>query len=185
MNTPPLLGFCARSGTGKTTLLTKLLPLLKAQGLRIGMIKHAHHQFDIDYPSKDSYELRKAGAQEMLVVSRTRLALVRETPEAQAEPTLPELLKRLSLDELDLVLVEGFKWGDFPKIELHRPSLGQSLLHPEVPGVLAIATDEPLANSPALPQLNLNAPEAIADFVVQHFKLSVLIVPAKNKSPHS
>jgi len=168
---PPLLGFCARSGTGKTTLLTQLLPMLKAKGLRIGMIKHAHHQFDIDYPSKDSYELRKAGAQEMLVASRTRMALVRETPDALEEPALPDLLKRLSLSELDLVLVEGFKWGDFPKIELHRPSLGQRLLHPEVPGVLAIATDEPLPNPPDLPQLDLNTPKAIADFVIKEFKL--------------
>lgn len=168
---PPLLGFCARSGTGKTTLLTKLLPLLKAKGLRIGMVKHAHHQFDIDYPSKDSYELRKAGAQEMLVASRTRWALVHETPEAQEEPSLPELLARLSLDELDLVLVEGFKRTDFPKIELHRPSLGQPLLHPKVPGVLAIAADAPISDPPALPLLDLNTPEAIAEFVVQHFNL--------------
>ena len=179
MNTPPLLGFCACSGTGKTTLLTQLLPLLKAKGLRIGMIKHAHHQFDIDYPGKDSYELRKAGAQEMLVASRTRLALIRETPEAQDEPTLPDMLKRLSLAELDLVLIEGFKWGDFPKIELHRPSLGQRLLHPDVSGVLAIATDAPLSNPPDLPQLDLNTPEAIADFVVQQFQIRAVSVSPK------
>ena len=102
---PPLLGFCAYSGTGKTTLLTKLIPVLRDSGLKIGLVKHAHHLFDIDQPGKDSYELRKAGACEMMVASTKRWALVHESPERKKKHSLEELLPHLSLKELDLVLV--------------------------------------------------------------------------------
>lgn len=161
----PLLGFAAFSGTGKTTLLRALLPLLKERGLRVGVIKHAHHTFDIDVPGKDSYELRRAGAAQMLVASRHRWALVTETPGSQ-EPRLAELLSYLSADTLDLVLVEGFKAETFPKIELHRPSLGHPLLCHTDPSVIAIATDAPLPDAPSLPLLDLNDPAGIMAFVV-------------------
>jgi molybdopterin-guanine dinucleotide biosynthesis protein B len=164
----PILGFCAFSGTGKTTLLKRLLPLLKLRGLRIGVVKHAHHQFDIDQPGKDSYELRQAGATQMLVASRKRMAWVKESPEESPEPELQETLQVLDTNDLDLVLVEGFKQATFPKIELHRPSLGKPLMYPTMPGIIAIATDTPLADADIhLVQLNLNQPAEIADFIIK------------------
>lgn len=164
----PIVGFCAFSGTGKTTLLKHLLPLLKLYGLRIGVVKHAHHQFDIDQPGKDSHELRQAGATQMLVASRKRLAWVKETSEDQPEPGLQKMLTCLDPDDLDLILVEGFKQETFPKIELHRPSLGKPLLYKTLPGIIAIATDAPLTDMDIhLVQLNLNQPAEIADFIIK------------------
>lgn len=162
----PILGFAAFSGTGKTTLLVKVLPLLKERGLRVAMIKHAHHEFDIDQPGKDSHSLRKAGANPMLIGSRKRWALMVETP-GQDEPRLDELLSHLDPTDLDLILVEGFKHVEFPKIELHRPALGKPLLYPEDRSIIAVASDQPLDRPPPLPQLDLNDPEKIADFVVR------------------
>lgn len=163
----PLLGFCAHSGTGKTTLLRQLLPLLKQQGLRIGMLKHAHHSFDIDHPGKDSYELRKAGAEQMLVASRQRLALVIESPPTQNEPTLEDALPLLQPDKLDLVLVEGFKQAAIPKIELHRAQLGKPLFFPHDPNIIAIASDAILPSLPAtLTQLDINRVDTIAQFIL-------------------
>jgi molybdopterin-guanine dinucleotide biosynthesis protein MobB len=160
----PVLGFAAYSGTGKTTLLVQLLPRLRAAGLRIGMIKHAHHKFDVDVPGKDSYELRKAGASQMLVASSRRWALMTDL-DAEREPVLQEMLDRLDQAALDLVLVEGFKHEAFPKIELHRPATGSPLIHPEDPAVIAVASDAPLALPPGLPLLDLNDVDGIARFV--------------------
>jgi molybdopterin-guanine dinucleotide biosynthesis protein B len=167
--TPPLLGFCAYSGTGKTTLLTRLIPVLNRNGLKIGLIKHAHHQFDIDQPGKDSYELRKAGACEIMVASAKRWALVHESPERKGDPSLEELLPHLSLSKLDLVLVEGFKHEPLAKIELHRPSLGKSLLYPNDSGIIALATDIPPGEKIQLPVLDLNNIDEIADFIKDRF----------------
>ena len=161
----PILGFCAFSGTGKTTLLKRLLPLLRDAGLRVGMIKHSHHRFDIDIPGKDSYELRQAGASQMLIASRYRWALmVDSTPES--EPTLQQLLDRLDQRNLDLILVEGFRDQPFPKIELHRPALGKPMIHLEDDHVIAIASDAGLPVDPPLPLLDLNDPDAIAGFIL-------------------
>jgi molybdopterin-guanine dinucleotide biosynthesis protein B len=162
----PLLGFAARSGTGKTTLLCRLLPLLTARGLRVGVVKHAHHDFDTDIPGKDSYELRKAGAAQMLVASRERWALVAETPHAR-EPRLEEAMRHLDRSALDLILVEGFKADPFPKIELHRPGLGQPLLCRNDRTIIAVATDAPLAADPGVPRLDLNRPDEIAEFMLR------------------
>lgn len=165
----PIFGFCAFSGTGKTTLLIQLLTILKQQGMRIGAIKHAHHQFEIDYQKKDSYRLRKAGAEQMLVASRRRTALITELPAHHREPTLADLLGALDPTSLDLVLVEGFKRERFPKIELHRPRLGKRLLYPDDPDIIAIATDDHLTTRPChLPVLNLNRPDEIATFLLTH-----------------
>jgi molybdopterin-guanine dinucleotide biosynthesis protein MobB len=165
MNTPkPVLGFAAFSGTGKTTLLEQLIPLLVQQGIRIGMVKHAHHEFDIDKPGKDSYRLRRAGARQMLVASSQRQALMTENSSPR-EPHLDELLNRLDLDTLDLVLVEGFKHVPFPKIELHRKSLGKALLYPEDPDIIAVASDH-LTDCGKLPALDINDTAAIAAFIV-------------------
>ena len=160
----PVLGFAAFSGTGKTTLLEKLIPQLAEQGIRIGMIKHAHHEFDIDKPGKDSYRLRKAGAQQMLIASSSRQALMTEN-ETPQEPRLDVLVTRLDLDNIDLVLVEGFKHVPFPRIELHREELGKSLLYPEDPGIIAVASDH-LADCGDLPSLDINDTAAIAEFIV-------------------
>jgi molybdopterin-guanine dinucleotide biosynthesis adapter protein len=163
----PVLGFAAYSGSGKTTLLIELLPLLKQHGLRVGLIKHTHHSFEIDYPGKDSYELRKAGASQVLIGSKQRWALMVESDSAQGS-TLTDLIRYLHQDRLDLILVEGFKLDAIPKIEIHRPSLGKPLLFPTDPAFIAIATDAPLAMPVTLPLLDLNQPPAIADFIINY-----------------
>ena len=162
----PVLGFAAWSGTGKTTLLVQLLPRLRGRGLRVGMVKHAHHSFDVDQPGKDSYELRKAGASPMLVVSSRRWAMMADLDE-EREPVLQEMLDRLDPSGLDVILVEGFKHEAFPKIELHRPAIGKPLLFPDDASVIAVATDAPLAQPTQLPVLDLNDVEAMADFVLR------------------
>ncbi len=168
MRDVPLLGFAAFSGTGKTTLLTRLLPLLREQGLRVGVIKHAHHRFDIDQPGKDSHRLRQAGANPVMVVSRKRRAVIHEYPD-RGEVNLFDQLPYLGEVELDLILVEGFKHAPIAKIELHRPRLGHPLLFPDDPHVIAVATDAPLAVPCPLPQLDLNRPERIAEFILHDF----------------
>ncbi len=162
----PIVGFAAFSGTGKTTLLVRLIPLLKERGLNIALVKHAHHTFDVDTPGKDSFELRKAGASPVLVASRRRWVLMAETSD-HGEPALDDLLRCLDQECLDLILVEGFKHEPLPKIELHRPSLGRPLLYPDDASVIAVATDAPLPGSTPLPVLDLNRPEQIAAFVVE------------------
>ena len=164
----PLLGFAAFSGTGKTTLLEAMLPKLVERGLRVAVVKHAHHNFDIDQEGKDSYRLRKAGASQMLISSRYRRALVTETPEKEVQ--LPYLLNQLDQTELDLILVEGFKKLDFPKIELHRKEVGKPWLHPEDNNIIAIAANI-LAES-ALPQIDINNLDQITDFVIDYVKSS-------------
>ncbi|EMN7206412.1 bifunctional molybdopterin-guanine dinucleotide biosynthesis adaptor protein MobB/molybdopterin molybdotransferase MoeA [Vibrio parahaemolyticus] len=161
----PILGFAAYSGTGKTTLLESLLPKLTEAGLRIGMLKHAHHNFDVDKPGKDSYRLRKAGASQMLIASRNRFALMTETPEAEAE--FEYLLTRFDEDKLDVVLVEGCKNIAFPKIELHREEVGKPWLYPHDDNIIAIASDSAELDS-ELPQMNINDLDAIAQFVLQY-----------------
>lgn len=165
----PVVGFAAYSGTGKTTLLVSLLRLFTAQGLRVGIVKHAHHTFEIDYPGKDSYELRQAGASQVLVGSRQRWALMADMREPSSD-ALAFHLNHLDRSSLDLVLVEGFKPESIPKIELHRPSLGKPLLFPGDPDIIAVATDAPLAEMPHIPVFDLNAPQAIADFIIDRFK---------------
>ncbi len=169
MDTPfALVGLAAGSGTGKTTLLVKVIPLLKARGVRVALIKRAHHSFDTDKPGKDSYELRKAGASQVLVGSDHRWALVVENDEPE-DPTLPDLLQKLHRDGLDLVIVEGFKQAPIPKIEIHRPSLGQPLLATADPHIVAVATDDADSVRIGIPVLDLNCPEEIAEFICRRF----------------
>ncbi|MEI6067341.1 MAG: molybdopterin-guanine dinucleotide biosynthesis protein B [Methylococcaceae bacterium] len=164
----PLLGFAAFSGTGKTTLLTQTIPILKHHGLRIGLIKHSHHNFQIDQPSKDSFRLREAGASPVMLVSTHRRAIITEiTPEQ--EPRLDDQLKLFDQSELDLILVEGFKAEPFPKIELHRPSLNKPLLYPNDPNIIAIASDVALETPDTLTRLDINQPEMIAAFILNQF----------------
>jgi molybdopterin-guanine dinucleotide biosynthesis protein MobB len=163
-NKLPVLGFAAFSGTGKTTLLKQLIPLLAQRGIRVGVIKHAHHNFDIDKPGKDSYELRKAGARQMLVASARRWALMTENDVA-GDPELDGLVKRLDRDSIDMVLVEGFKHVPFTRIELHRPALGHPLLYPEDSNIIAVAADATVDNC-KLPLLDLNDAAAVTEFVL-------------------
>lgn len=163
----PIVGFAAFSGTGKTTLLKELLRVLGGRGLRVGVVKHAHHSFEMDHPGKDSYELRKSGAAQMLIASRARWALVVERSRDR-EPRLDEVLLELDQAALDLILVEGFKDEHFPKIELHRPSLRRPLLCLDDDAIIAVASDAPLDNIRQLPQLDLNRPEEIAAFIVDY-----------------
>lgn len=153
-----LIGFAGWSGAGKTTLLARLIPALVARGLSVSTIKHAHHNFDIDVPGKDSHTHRTAGATEVLISSANRWALMHELRGAP-EPELPELVAQL--ERVDIVLVEGFKRDHHPKIEIYRAEVGKPLLHPEDPFIVAIAADAPL---PAvdLPVIDLNDVEAIA-----------------------
>lgn len=165
--TIPVLGFCAHSsGIGKTTLLTQLIPALIAQGLRISVIKHAHHNFDIDHEGKDSFRLREAGAVQMMIGSSQRWALMTElsrTPHAENEPNLAHLLAQMDASLTDLVLAEGFKHEAIPKIEVHRAALAKPLLAKDDAHIIAIATDTPLSINK--PQINLNNIDEIAVFI--------------------
>ncbi|MFH4666612.1 molybdopterin-guanine dinucleotide biosynthesis protein MobB [Vibrio cidicii] len=161
----PLLGFAAYSGTGKTTLLEALLPKLTEAGLRVGVLKHAHHDFDVDKPGKDSYRLRKAGALQMLIASHKRFALMTETPQAEAE--FAYLLSRFDHSKLDLLLVEGCKNIAFNKIELHREEVGKPWLYPHDENIIAIASDANHLET-TLPQMNINDLDSIAEFVLRY-----------------
>jgi len=156
-----LIGLAGWSGSGKTTLLAKLLPALIARGRTVSTLKHAHHGFDVDQPGKDSHTHRLAGAREVLVSSAKRWALMHELRE-QAEPTLRELVAHLS--PVDLVIVEGFKSENHPKLEVYRSEVGKPLLYTHDPNIVAIASDVKPANAP-LPFANLDDIEAIADLV--------------------
>lgn len=175
----PILGFAAFSGTGKTTLLVKLLSLLKQRGYRVGVVKHAHHSFDIDEPGKDSHEARRAGARQVLVGSRQRWALIAETEGAE-EPRLDSLLRHFDQDDLDLILVEGFKTEPLPKIELHRPSLGHPVMYTDDKFIVAIASDAPLSVEKNLPVLDLNRPDEIVKFILEYLFGSADQAPAAN-----
>jgi len=156
-----VFGLVGWSGSGKTTLLVALLPLLRARGLRVSTIKHAHAGFDMDRPGKDSHRHREAGAHEVLVAGAGRWALLHEV--AGPEPSLDQLLGRL--DPVDLVLVEGFKTHRFPKLEVHRPSLGKPPIWPARPDVVAVATDVPGLDC-GRTVLRLNAPDQVADWML-------------------
>jgi molybdopterin-guanine dinucleotide biosynthesis adapter protein len=158
-----IFGLAGWSGSGKTTLVVALIPELSARGLRVSTIKHAHHEFDIDRPGKDSWRHREAGAHEVMVGSARRWALMHELRGA-AEPTLDALLARMSA--VDVVLIEGFKAHPHPKIEVHRPALGKPLLYPDDPYVVAIASDAAVAAP--IPLLPLGDPGAVADFILDH-----------------
>lgn len=157
-----VLGIAGWSGSGKTTLVERLIPALIARGLSVSTVKHAHHAFDVDRPGKDSWRHRAAGAHEVVVASAARLALMQELRGA-VEPELPEIVARLK--PVDLVLVEGFKRQPIAKLEVHRAILGKPALYPDDPWILAVASDGALPGCP-LPQLPLDRPEAIADFIV-------------------
>jgi molybdopterin-guanine dinucleotide biosynthesis adapter protein len=154
-----IIGLAGWSGSGKTTLATRLIPVLVGRGLKIATVKHAHHEFDVDQPGKDSWLHRQAGASEVAVVSSRRWAIVHELGQ-EPEPPLTDMLAKLSL--VDLVIVEGFKRHAHPKLEVYRAAVGKPLLHPDDDCIVAVATDAPLPQA-QVPVLMLNDIERIAD----------------------
>ncbi|MFN4147933.1 MAG: molybdopterin-guanine dinucleotide biosynthesis protein B [Rhodocyclaceae bacterium] len=158
-----VFGFAGYSGSGKTTLIEKLIPRFTARGLAVSLIKHTHHDFDVDQPGKDSWRHRQAGAQEVLLTCDRRWVLMHELRGAP-EPSLHEQLEILS--PCDLVLVEGFKQTPISKLEVHRPAHGRPPLWPENKSIVAVATDGKI-DCP-LPVLDLNDPDAIARFILDY-----------------
>jgi molybdopterin-guanine dinucleotide biosynthesis protein B len=158
-----IIGLAGWSGAGKTTLMVKLLPALIGRGLSVSTLKHAHHRFDVDVPGKDSFEHRRAGAAQVMVASGVRWALMTELRSAR-EPTLAELLARM--DPVDLIIVEGFKRDAHPKIEVHRAANAKPWMRPEMPGIVAVASDVPAPYD--LPRAHLDDVAAIATLVTAH-----------------
>ena len=164
-----VFGIAGHSGMGKTTLLERLIPALVARGLKVSLIKHSHKSIEIDRPGKDSYRLREAGCKEVLLLGNERWALMHEM-RGDDEPPLDYLLERLQ--RCDLVLIEGFKNGDFPKLEVWRSQFDRTLLWPLWPGIIGVASDGPptgsgsTAPAAALPWLRLDDIQGIADFVM-------------------
>lgn len=176
-----VIGFAGYSGAGKTTLIEQLIPRFCRMGLRVSLIKHAHHAFDIDKPGKDSFRHREAGASEVMLVSARRWALVHELRN-EPEPSLDEQISRLS--PCDLLLVEGFKFSSIPKIEIFRQALGKARFQDERMNIVALASDgvSHVQDSVALPQLDLNDPDEVAGFVLDYLRIDPgqFVVPAKD-----
>ena len=161
-----LFGFAGWSGSGKTTAIEQAIPHLRSSGLRVSLIKHAHHAFDVDQPGKDSWRHRRAGCHEVLITSSLRWALMHELRDGP-ELTLPEALRRLS--PCDLVLIEGYKRAAIPKLEIYRPAIGKPLLFPDDTQIIGVATDAPgqIVNA-QIPVLDLSNASAISEFVIAH-----------------
>jgi molybdopterin-guanine dinucleotide biosynthesis adapter protein len=169
-----MIGLAGWSGSGKTTLVARLLPELTRRGYRISTMKHAHHEFDVDQPGKDSYRHRAAGASEVLVASAKRWALMHEHRGGE-EPTAAELMAHMT--PVDLLIVEGFKREDHDKIEIHRRETGKPLLYPQDSRIVAVLSDEPLAGC-RLPVIDIDDIVAVADFMVAHCDLARRAAPA-------
>ncbi len=161
-----IFGIAGYSGSGKTTLIERLIPLFSGAGLRVSLIKHAHHSFDIDHPGKDSYRHRHAGCSEVLVTSNKRWALIHER-RGTPEPMLEEMIRHIS--PCDLLLVEGYKREPIPKLEVYRSSLGEGLMFSQDPHIVAIASDSRVDT--ALPQFLLDDVSAVASFIRRHVAL--------------
>ncbi|MCK6454286.1 MAG: molybdopterin-guanine dinucleotide biosynthesis protein B [Alphaproteobacteria bacterium] len=159
-----IFGLAGWSGSGKTTLMTRLLPALVRRGITVSTMKHAHHEFDVDQPGKDSFEHRRAGATEVMVSSARRWALMHELRDAP-EASVEDLVRHMT--PVDLLLIEGFKAHAHDKLEVHRPSEGKPLLCRDDPRVVAVASDAPIAGL-AVPRLDLDDAPAIAEFIIGH-----------------
>jgi len=168
----PVLGFVAPSGTGKTTLLSKLIPLLRDRGLRVGVIKHSHHHVDIDKPGKDTYILRQAGANQTLIASRQRWALMVENDTREDEVDLNEIIQHLDQSQLDLILVEGFKHSNFHKIEIYRSGIGRQPLFLSDANIIAVVSDKHIEETENIDVLDLNNTDEILKYIVTKLNLS-------------
>jgi molybdopterin-guanine dinucleotide biosynthesis protein MobB len=171
-----IIGLAGWSGAGKTTLLGRVIPCLVGRGLTVSTLKHAHHSFDIDQPGKDSYSHRMAGATEVLVGAASRWALMHEL-RSESEPSLAQLLAKLS--PVDLVIIEGYKREPHPKLEIFRSVVGKTLLYPDDPHVVAVASDIMLASAP-VPVVSLDDVEAIANLLLQHAAPIATVADADN-----
>jgi len=163
-----IFGLAGWSGSGKTTLMIKLIPALARRGITVSTVKHAHHDFDIDKPGKDSYEHRAAGAKEVLVSSGKRWALMHELRE-EPEATLEDITRQMS--PVDLLLVEGFKREDHAKLEVHRSATGKPLLQPDDDKIVGVISDEPLPGS-AVPVIDIDDVEGVAAFIIEYCGLT-------------
>jgi molybdopterin-guanine dinucleotide biosynthesis protein B len=164
----PMVGFVAPSGTGKTTLLRKLVPLLRERGLSVGYLKHTHHAFQLDTPGKDSYEVAEAGAAQVMLASASGWALMDHRAAAVADladADLIEFAARFDAEQLDLLLVEGFHRSRYPKIEVHRSSNGKAPMYPQDTDIIAVVTDTRLPGDEHPPELPIDDPAAVADFI--------------------
>jgi molybdopterin-guanine dinucleotide biosynthesis adapter protein len=159
-----VMGIVGWSGSGKTSLMVNLLPIISRGGISVSTMKHAHHRFDVDKPGKDSFRHREAGASEVLVVTSSRWVLMHESRE-EPEPSIESLIERMT--PVDLLLIEGFKTHHHPKLEIHRDSEGKPLLCQDDPEIVAVASDAPLPDL-KVPRLDLNDPMAIAEFILSH-----------------
>ena len=168
-----IFGLAGWSGSGKTTLMVRLIPEIVRRGLRVSTMKHAHHDFDVDQPGKDSYEHRAAGASEVLISSARRFALMHELRGAP-EPPVEVLVRQMS--PVDLLLIEGFKAHGHDKLEVHRPSLGKTLLCLDDPRIVAVASDTPVAGL-SVPRFDLDDVSGIADFILAHCRLATRTQP--------
>ena len=168
-----LIGFAAYSGTGKTTLIKKIVAILNESNLRVSVIKHAHHNFDVDQPGKDSHEIRKSGAENMLISSNNRWALMHEN-NYNNELKLKDLLNILNNVDSDIILVEGFKAEKFPKIELYREEIAKDkgLLCKLDESIVAIATDSNIDLNKEIVFLDINKPQEIVDFIINYLNLA-------------
>ena len=164
-----VFGFAGWSGSGKTTLIERLIPRFVQRGLAVSLIKHAHHNFDVDQPGKDSYRHRQAGCTEVMVASGRRWALMHEL-RGEPEPSLADQIGKMT--PVDLLLIEGFKWDPMPKLEIFRKANAKPPLHPDDDHIVAIATDLPFES--ALPQFDLNDHDRIADFILAHVGLAAV-----------
>jgi molybdopterin-guanine dinucleotide biosynthesis protein B len=164
-----VFGLAGWSGSGKTTLVVDLIPEISSRGLTVSTMKHTHHRFDIDRPGKDSFNHREAGAQEVMIASSTRWALMQELRD-KPEPDIQELISHMS--PVDLVLIEGFKSYPHPKIEVYRPSIGKPVLFKDDPSVVAMATNEAMTMDINIPLLDLDDIVSIADYILAHVGLT-------------
>ena len=179
MMTPiPVLGFCAFSGVGKTTLLIKIIANLTQKGVRIGVIKQSHHDFEIDNPKKDSARLRQAGAQQLCISSAYRDVFIREHAKKRA-PSLDSLIAGFQPEDTDIIFVEGFKHACIAKIECYRPSLNHPLLALKDEHVIAIASDEIAKIRSDLPLLDINSGKQISEFILQEYLEKSMIAANK------